>query len=119
MIDGGEFYDARSAADYRAFRVWQDGAFLEGDGGFLAPGLTPEDYDAAVSSALAVYDRDQLSGYEVLAPETVGELVRDALAETDEYVWLYTEEHEWGASASGKPPVPEEYVDAVRAAGGG
>jgi hypothetical protein len=118
VIDGGEFYDARSAAEYRAFRQWQDGAFLEGDGRFMAPGLTPEDYDAAVTSALAVYDRDQFADYAVLAPEELGQLVRHALQETEEYVWLYTEEHEWAASESGKPAVPDNYVDAVRSARG-
>jgi hypothetical protein len=65
-----------------------------------------------------VYDRDQLADYRVHDAATLGELTRDALDEATDYVWLYTEEHEWGASGSRKPQVPREYVKAVAAARG-
>lgn len=112
VIDGGEYYDARSAEDYRAFRAWQDRGFLENATSPPDP-ITADAYDEAVTSALAVYDRDQTDDFRVQDAETIGELTRIALEETEEYAWLYTEEHEWAPSESGKPPVPQEYVDAV------
>ncbi|WP_418605320.1 hypothetical protein [Georgenia sp. SUBG003] len=115
VIDGGEFYDARSRSDYAAFADWQRRGFVLAGSRSVPTGQT-DDYLRDVPAALAVYDRDQLDDYRVHDAATLGELTRFALAEATGYVWLYTEEHEWGASRSMKPPVPQEYVDAVAAA---
>lgn len=117
VVDGGEYYDARSRTDYAAFSDWQRRGFVLA-GGSSVPASAAKAHQRAVPAALAVYDRDQLNNYRVHDAATLGELTRDALDEAADYVWLYTEEHEWGASDSGKPDVPREYVEAVAAARG-
>jgi hypothetical protein len=118
VIDGGEYYDARSREDYRAFADWQRRGFVLAGSESVSAAQAP-DYLREVSTALAVYDRDQDAGYAVHDPETLGDLTRYALDVADAYVWLYTEEYEWGASPSMKPPVPQEYVDAIAEARAG
>ena len=115
VIDGGEYYGARSRSEYATFADWQRRGFVLA-GSRSVPEAEAQNYQAGVASALAVYDRDQSDDYRVLDAATLGDLTRDALAEATDYVWLYTEEHEWGASRSMKPQVPQEYVDAIAAA---
>jgi hypothetical protein len=117
VIDGGEYYDARSREDYATFAAWQRRGFVLA-GSESVPATQADSYTQDVPAALAVYDRDQLDDYRVLDARTLGDLTRFALDEATDYVWLYTEEHEWGASRSMKPPVPQEYVDAIAAARG-
>lgn len=115
VIDGGEYYDARSRADYAAFADWQRRGFVLA-GSRSVTAAQAQTYQRDVATALAVYDRDQMDDYSVLDAATLGDLTEYALAEATHYVWVYTEEHEWGASRSWKPPVPQEYVDAVESA---
>ena len=40
----------------------------------------------------------------------------NALAATDEYVWAYTERHDWWGSGWPSTPVPADWVEATRRA---
>jgi hypothetical protein len=50
-------------------------------------------------------------------PKTFERLVREALAQSDEYVWVYTEKAQWWTRHGGKPSeLPPEYDAAIRRA---
>ena len=111
FVDGGEAYGARTATDFANIKAWQktglaNNSALIGD---------PTDYKAKVNASVGVYDRDMRNGYSLFSPSTLTSLLGTALASADSYVWLYTETYEWGASQSGKPPVPQTYLDALAA----
>jgi hypothetical protein len=111
FVDGGEAYGARSATDFANIKAWQktglaNNSALIGD---------PTAYKAKVNASIGVYDRDMRNGYTQFTPSTLTSLLNTALASVDSYVWLYTETYEWGASQSGKPTVPQTYLDAVAA----
>jgi hypothetical protein len=115
FVDGGEVYGARDAEDFAALRAWQRTGLAD-SGTLVIPPDEREAYQRTVDASVGVYDRDIRADYEVRAPDELGELVGLGLASVDTYLWLYTETHEWGASRSGKPAVPERYLDAVAAA---
>jgi hypothetical protein len=115
FVDGGEVYGARDAEDFAALRAWQRTGLAD-SGTLVIPPDEREAYQRTVDASVGVYDRDIRADYEVRAPDELGELVGLGLASVDTYLWLYTETHEWGASRSGKPTVPERYLDAVAAA---
>jgi hypothetical protein len=50
-------------------------------------------------------------------PDDFGKVVADAMAVTDEYVWVYSEQLFWrSANTGGSPDVPKAYEDAIRKA---
>lgn len=111
FVDGGEAYGARTATDFANIKAWQKTGLANSSA--LIP--DPTAYKAKVNASVGVYDRDMRNGYSLFAPSTLTSLLGTALASADSYVWLYTETYEWGASQSGKPPVPQSYLDAVAA----
>jgi hypothetical protein len=112
FVDGGEAYGARTATDFANIKAWQKTGLANNS----ALIRDPTAYKAKVNASVGVYDRDMRNGYSLFSPSTLTSLLDTALANVDSYVWLYTETYEWGASQSGKPPVPQSYLDAVAAA---
>jgi len=111
FVDGGEAYGPRTATDFANIKAWQktglaNNSALIGD---------PTAYKAKVDASIGVYDRDMRNAYALFSPSMLTTLLGTALASVDSYVWLYTETYEWGASQSGKPVVPQTYLDAVAA----
>jgi hypothetical protein len=112
FVDGGEAYGARTATDFANIKAWQKTGLANNS----ALIRDPTAYKAKVNPSVGVYDRDMRNGYSLFSPSSLTSLLGTALASADSYVWLYTETYEWGASQSGKPPVPQTYLNAVAAA---
>jgi hypothetical protein len=67
-----------------------------------------------VLAGLGVYDRDATaSGYPLQSATAVRDELVWAMRSPHAYAWLYTETHEWWQSPSGKPAVPQGWLDAV------
>jgi hypothetical protein len=117
-IDGGESasYNSRSNADFTRVLNWQKAGLADsGDSAIV----DPTQYKAAITSSLGVYDRDSLNSYASITALTYQAWLTAALqAETDQYVWMYTEQYDWlGATFdTGHAPVPQDWIDAVTAA---
>jgi len=117
-IDGGESaaYNSRSAADFTRVLNWQKTGLA--DSGYSAI-KDPAQYKAGITSSFGVYDHDALNSNSTISAPTYQAWLTAALqAQTDRYVWMYTEQYDWlGATFdTGHAPVPQEWIDAVAAA---
>jgi len=116
LVDGGRFYGLRTAEQFRAARAWME----SGSPNHATADLDEQDaarYEANASPSFGVYDKDkEKEGWPPMPPEELALLTRLALQETDRYVWLYTEEYEWGRGPTWKEPVPDDYLVATSVA---
>jgi hypothetical protein len=112
VVDGGEFYTARKREHFEALRAWQtDG--MATSSGLIPKSLKPK-WTSTVSTAFGVYDLPFLDvGMDVDAWRST---IANALETTDEYVWAYTEQHDWWGMGHPREPVPDEWVTATREA---
>ncbi|MDL2341839.1 MAG: Ig-like domain-containing protein [Patescibacteria group bacterium] len=114
--DGGELYGARTAADFQAAYNWQKTGLAD-SGTNIMPSSFASTYKSTVHASIGVYDKDILAtGYPLLSTSTWQNLLTLAMEREDNYVWTYTETYDWMRSGSGKPAVPQAYIDATRAA---
>jgi cell division septation protein DedD len=112
VVDGGEVYGARTASNFSTLRSWQRTGFADSGSVIIPPGES-DAYKSVTTASVGVYDLDALNGYSILPAPELGSLVSMALKSVDQYAWLYTEQYEWGASQSGKPNVPQSFLDAI------
>lgn len=117
VIDGTELYTQRSLRDFENVYDWARTG-LSRAGGRVVPsgGVSAAAYADHITVAQVVYDRDVLADYAPLPAATFGALTKWALETSDEYTWLYTENHDWRGTGWPFASVPQTFVDAVGAA---
>lgn len=112
VIDGGEIYSARTAAQFAAITRWQTQGMAEQSP--LVPPALSRSWSSTVLPAVGVYDQPWLGTS--MDVDTFGGTVGTALAGRSSYVWVYTEKHDWWGSGWPRTAVPRSWVDAVAAA---
>jgi len=119
VIDGTELYTQRSLRDFENVYNWAKSG-LAGAGGRIvpAPGVSAADYAAHITVAQVVYDRYVHADYSPFSAETFGAYTKWALDTSDQYTWLYTENHDWRGTGWPFTAVPQDYLDAVAQARG-
>ena len=112
VVDGGEIYTPREKDQFATVKAWQEQGMPA-----LSP-LVPErlqpTWADTVSAAFGVYDQPWV-GVD-MDVDVWGTTLANALATTDEYVWAYTERYDWTGTGWPEEPVPDEWLDATRAA---
>jgi PKD repeat protein len=112
VIDGGEIYTPRTQSQFATVKAWQKQGMAAKS--TLIPSSLKPQWAATVSAGFGVYDMPwQGVGMDVATWQTT---LANALATADEYVWTYTERHDWWGSGWPTTPVPPEWVEATRAA---
>lgn len=114
-MDGcGSSYSVRTADEALQYRKWAKTGFPDNSVKIIVDTAEKALYKANMSYAPAVYDLDSRSGsYTLRSAADLQQSLTNSRNYSDEYYWLYTEYHEWGASQSGKPAVTQEYLNAV------
>jgi hypothetical protein len=116
VVDGGESYYQRSVADFQNAYTWMK-TRLGNSGGPIVPfgNVSAATYNATVTVANQVFDRDMTSGYSNFSAAQVQTLLTNARQATDRYLWFYTEQFDWRGTGWPFTPVPQTFIDAVRA----
>jgi hypothetical protein len=114
VIDGGEIYTARTPSQFSTIRSWQNDGMAASSP--LIPSALKPVWSSTVSSAFGVYDQPWIG---VPMDSSIWtSTIANALAGTEQYVWLYTERYDWWGSGWPTTPVPAAWVDATRRARG-
>jgi len=114
VIDGGEVYQQRTAADFAASYAWRKRgiAAAETDCAFIPPALRDR-WAEAVSVGFAVYNRSWPDPRrDVMTPAIMERTLGRALRRADDVVWYWTERDNWLVPGG----MPAAWVEAVRAA---
>jgi hypothetical protein len=116
VVDGGESYYQRSLADFQNAYTWMK-TRLANSGGPIVPfgNVSAATYNATVTVANQVFDRDMTNGYSNFSAAQVQTLLTNARQATDRYLWFYTEQFDWRGTGWPFTPVPQTFIDAVRA----
>ena len=116
VVDGGESYYQRSLLDFQNAYSWMKTRFATSGGPIVPAGnVSAASYNATVTVANQVFDRDMTNGYGNFTAAQLQTLLTNARQATDKYLWLYTEQFDWRGTGWPLTPVPASYVDAVRA----
>ena len=119
IVDGGEVYQYRTPEDFSLAYDWREFGIAsdETDSAFIPDALRP-DWGARVSNGFGVYNIAWQAdrGFD-MDPAIMETTLTNALRQTDDLVWFYTEEFEDGVGNWYVPgSMPEPWFDAVRAA---
>ena len=116
VVDGGESYYQRSLLDFQNAYSWMKTRLATSGGPIVPAGnVSTASYNATVTVANQVFDRDMTNGYGNFTASQLQTLLTNARQATDKYLWLYTEQFDWRGTGWPLTPVPASYVDAVRA----
>lgn len=111
FIDGGEVYSARDSAHFEEISYWQkEGMAKESS---LIPENLRSKWPDIISSSFGVYDRRDPESLRDMNPDIWTDTLSHALARADDYVWAYTESHNWWGGTYPEQKVPEAWVDAT------
>jgi hypothetical protein len=114
FIDGGEIYTARTTTQFTTVKNWLDTGMPAKSS--LVPQSLKATWSAEVSSSFGIYDSPWIG---VSMDSSIWQTtLTNALATTDEYVWAYTEKHDWWGTGWPGTKVPAAWLDATRAARG-
>ncbi len=118
VVDGGESYRQRTAIDFQNNYSWLKTRLANSNGPIVPSGaVTSASYNATVSVASQVYDRDiTRSGYPFFTAAQVQTLLTYAKRSTDKYQWFYTEAYDWRGTGWPATSPPAAYIDSVRLA---
>ncbi len=113
VVDGGELYTPRSAADFANAYQWQKFRLASDatDCAFIPPALRPM-WPSRVSVSTGLYDTPYLG--HAMTPAIMRPTVTNALRQMDRYVWLYTESVTFLVAPGGVAAASVEWIDAVR-----
>ena len=119
VVDGGEVYQYRTAADFETAYQWREVGIASDavDSAFVPAALRPE-WGARVSNGFGVYNVAWQAdrGFD-MDPDVMEATLGHALGRADDVVWFYTEEFEPGVGNWYVPgSMPEPWADAVAAA---
>lgn len=89
VIDGGETYALRSPEEFARHYQWRKHGIAELEPSSLIPPELRPSWPAKVDVAFGVYDRPYDGAS--MSPAILTRTLRNALARTDEYVWLFVE----------------------------
>jgi hypothetical protein len=116
LIDGGEFYQYRTADDFRKSYEWRNwGMPSEATDSAIIPEHLRDSWPDKVSISYGFYTRKYHQT--PMDPCIMQIALEHALRQADDYVWVYTEDHAWMAPG-GMPKIWSDYiglaVDTVR-----
>jgi hypothetical protein len=112
VVDGGEVYSLRSAAQFDQAYRWAKTDMASY--GSIVPARMRDGYASDVSVGFGVFDRPSNGvGMDAAAWR---ETLANALRRTDRYVWAYTESYDWWGSGWPVNRVPQVWIDATKAA---
>jgi hypothetical protein len=112
VIDGGEFYALRTPAKFAQYYGYEK-TITSYNGPFIPASLQPL-WSSTVGAAFGVYD-SPVSGLSMDSSVWQTTLT-NALAQSDEYVWAYSEQDDWWGTGYPTTPVPADWVAATRQA---
>jgi hypothetical protein len=112
VIDGTELYTLRTPAEFA-----QGYAYAKTINSYNAPciptSLQPL-WSSTVGAAFGVYDTPYAG--RTMDPTVWQTTLTNALAQSDEYVWAYSEQDDWWGRGTPTTPVPAAWVAATRQA---
>ena len=113
VVDGGELYGLRTKAEFlAAYQFRKIDIASKIDCAFIPTTLRPS-WPVTVDVGYGLYDRENSAPFPLLDVSVVHANVTNALRQSDEWVWFYTEKIDFlkPSSAGGAPAV---WVDAVQ-----
>jgi len=120
-VDGGELYGLRSATEFLNSYNWRKYTIADASTNCaFIPASNPDDRTAwswHTSISFGVYDSFDSASGRSMDPPTVTTTLRNALAQSDHYVWFYPEAYSYlipSNDPSGRG-APQTWVSAVRA----
>ncbi|HUR50678.1 MAG TPA: hypothetical protein VMZ11_01000 [Mycobacteriales bacterium] len=110
-VDGGEIYQAHSAAEYATAYRWEKSGLAASSSVVLRD---PAAYARTVSAGFGVYDKDmRISGWPTMGATQWQSVLTNALRTADRYVWSYSEAYDWLATGWPTTPVPSAILTAT------
>ncbi|MBV8878644.1 MAG: hypothetical protein JO332_01650, partial [Planctomycetaceae bacterium] len=119
-VDGGELYGLRSTSEFLNSYNWRKYTIAStGTNCAFIPGSNPDDrttWSSHTSIGFGVYDSNDPTTGRTMDSTIVTPTLQNALAQTDHYVWFYTEAGSFLLPPGTTGAASQTWVDAVRAA---
>lgn len=112
VVDGGEIYTPRTAAQFQAMKAWQKSG-MASESSLIPVALAPS-WASSLSAGFGIYDKAwQGASMDVTIWQST---LANALNTADEYVWTYIESYDWLGGGWPTTDVPQSWIDATWAA---
>jgi hypothetical protein len=116
LVDAGESYRQRTPQQFANAYRWLKTGLADSNGPIVPSGpVTAAMYKATVTVASHLFDRDMNHSYANFTATDVADLLSMAMnpTVTDEYCWIYTEQHDWRGSGWPQNAVPAPFTTAI------